>query len=367
MATEAITLVRSIKGDPLDCALPLGMTERLLIAAERHGVVLALRRAVGDLDEGPEIERLRTAARYLRAFALRIAVGAVEVSRCLRAAGIDHAIVKGPATAALYRDGDREFLDLDVLVSPRDMADALDALAGIGAEILDGRTWPRSDGIGELPLGLPSGVAVDLHADLIHDQRIRRRFNFPAEMVLSRTTSLQLLDDHVPIFDPEDACTYVALHAMLSGGDRLIWLADLDASVRRGAIRWPVLIERAREEHLALVVAVLLERASTVLGTPVPRPVLQELAQRGRLWSRLLGLFERLRPTAASHGQIFRGQILIRATRSSTARSFAALARLIWSEVIVFVLKDPAHPWRGRLRRWRPWGSAPSGALRGQR
>ena len=367
MATEARTLVRAAQGRPLDGALPLGVTEGLLSAAWKHGVVLALHRAAGDLAEGPEIERLRVLALYLRAFALRIAVGAVEVSRCLRAAGIDHAIVKGPATAALYPNGDREFADLDVLVCPRDMAAALDALAEIGAEIVYGLTWPRSDGVGQLQLGLPSGVSMDLHFDLIHEQSIRRRFNFPADMVLSRTTSLQLLDDQVPVLDPEDACIYLALHAMLSGGDRLIWLADLDAAVRRGTIRWPVLIERAREEHLALVVAVLLERASTVLATPVPRTVLQELTQRGWLWSRMLSLVERLHPTAASHGQIVRGRILVGATRSTTARSFAALARLIWSGVIVFVLTDPAHPWRVRLRRWRPWGSASNGELRGQR
>jgi hypothetical protein len=132
-----------------------------------------------------------------------------------------------------------------------------------------------------------------------------------------------------------------------------VWLADLDALVRQGGIRWNTLIERARKARLALVVGVMLERAATVLDTPVPPAALNALKRRGRLWSALVAAFEARRPTAESHGKIFRGQVLVRSTRSSTATSAAQLAGLIWKDVIRFVITDPGHPWRQRLRERR--------------
>jgi hypothetical protein len=289
-----------------------------------------------------------------RATAMRISRWCIEVSRWLREAGVAHAIVKGPAIAAAYPDADREFVDLDVLVAPATMAKAIAVLDEHGAEPLEDLGWPRPDGIGELTFSVPSGVAVDLHADLVHREEVRRDFRFLTEPLLARVSMGVVLGQAVPVLDPEDTLTHVALHAMLSGGDRLVWLADLDALVRKGGIRWPILIERAREEKLALVIGVLLQRASTLLGTPVPAGALKELRRDGVLWSWLLAEFERRRPTAASYGRNFRGQILVRSTRASTVASMVALARLIWTDVVLFVPRNRDHPWRtGRGRAAR--------------
>jgi hypothetical protein len=133
----------------------------------------------------------------------------------------------------------------------------------------------------------------------------------------------------------------------------LVWLADLDALVRLDQIQWATLIERARQAHTALVVGVMLQRTAAVLGTPVPQHALKALLRNGRLWSTLLATFEHFRPIAGSHGQIFRGQVLMRSTRRSTASSMVQLARLIWTDVILFVLRNRNHPWRVRLRDWR--------------
>ncbi len=299
------------------------------------------------------IDDLQARAWRLRALALRITHAAAEVSGWLGDAGVPHAVMKGPAIAAAYPNADREFVDLDVLVAPPDMGQAIGELERHGASVLEPEGWPRSDGIAELVFGLPSGVAVDLHADLIHHQEVRRWFAFPTEPVLGRAAAASVAGQTIPVLGPEDCCTYVALHAAISGGDRLIWISDLDALVRQGQIHWETLIDRARQARLALVVGMMLERAVHLLDTPVPPQALDDLLRGGRLWSRMMMAFERRRPTENSHEQLFRGQVLMRSTRSSTATSIAQLLDLLWTDVIRYVLTDASHPWRVRLRERR--------------
>jgi phosphohistidine swiveling domain-containing protein len=353
IADEGRLLVEALKGGRLD-PVSTPPTRQLVAAAEQHGVLLSLRRAYGGVAGDAQTAELTASARRLRALALRIATSGVEVSDRLQRASVPHVVVKGPAIAADYPDADREFIDLDVLVAPSYMTRAIGALEEIGAVVLEPEGWPRNDGIGELVLGLPSGVAIDLHADLVHHAELRRQFDFPAEPLIARATTARVLGHEIPVLDPEDSCTYVALHAAISGGHRLVWLADLDALVRQDRIQWDVLVARARQARLALVVGVMLDRAAAVLGTQVPPAALDSLSHRGWVWRRLVAGFESRRPTSASHGQLLRGQILVRATRDSTAASLRELARLVWTEVIWFVVRDSHHPWREQWRsRWR--------------
>jgi hypothetical protein len=354
-------LVEAVQRRRIDPATASPPTHQLIAAADYHGVVLQLKRAYGPDSERAQLGTLIATARRLRSLALRIAHHAVLVSGWLHEADIPHAVIKGPAMAAAYPNADREFVDLDLLVAPEDMRRAITELERHGATVLEDEGWPRNDGIGELALGLPSGVAVDLHADLVHHADVRRQFRFPAEPLLARATTVTVLGHELPTLDPEDSCAYIALHAVISGGHRLVWLADLDALVRQQRIDWATLVARARQARLALVVGVMLARTATVLGTPVPADALAELLQGGRLWNRLLAGFERYRPTSESYGSIVRGQVLVRATRRGTASSLAGLARLIWTDVICFAVTNRNHPWRVRLRgqrrglrlRWR--------------
>lgn len=345
--SDASLLVNAVRGLPVS-AENVNPGSWLVQAAVHHRVVTPLYRACrkGDIEHGAA--GLARLAADRRATALRISHWGVETSRWLTKAGIAHAIVKGPAVAAAYPDADREFVDLDVLVEPAAMHAAIDVLTRHGAEAIDGKSWPRDDGIAELGFGLASGVAIDLHADLIHKQDVRRDFDFPASMLLARASTTLVLGQEIPVLDPQDTLIYVALHAMISGGDRLSWLADLDALVRHGGIDWPTVVARARRAKLALVLGVMLQRAVIVLETPVPTDALRALLRRGKLWSRLLVTFERRRPTAANFGRNVRGQVLMRATRDSTATSLKTLARLVWTDVIVFAVTDDRHPWRTR-------------------
>ena len=223
-ATEPIVLLAALRGTSPPVVGP-GAEPLLLDAAAYHGVVIPLHRAYRRSDSEVAPDGLAEMAGNRRARAMRIARCSIEVSRWLQAAGVAHAIVKGPAVAAAYPDADREFVDLDVLVMPTTMLEAIAVLEAHGAQSLEHLGWPRPDGVGELTFGLPSGVAIDLHADLVHRADVRRDFEFSAERLLARVTTGLVLGQVVPVLDPEDTLTHVALHAMLSGGDRLVWLA----------------------------------------------------------------------------------------------------------------------------------------------
>jgi hypothetical protein len=329
------------------------LLEQLTHAAEHHGVVIPLFRAFRreDLTAADALTLTEMATRR-RAGALQISGSAVDVCGWLKGAGIHHAIVKGPAIAVAYEDSDREFGDLDLLVSPKHIEAAINIIRSHGARILEEVSWPRPDGIGEVSLILEDGVDVDLHTELVVQPRERRDFRLSTEVLLERSTTARILGADLPVLDLEDNVVHVALHAMVSGGDRLVWLADLDALVRQKNLSWPILIGRAREARAGLVVGVMLDRAAAVLGSPIPPWALRSLQRRGVVWAYLLRTFERSRPTASNYGRSVRGQVLVRATRETSFMSLVTLARFLWTDVVLQVARDPRHPWRLRLRTW---------------
>jgi hypothetical protein len=353
-SSDGHLLVTALRGGPL--AKPRG-TDKLrgvTQAADYHGIVIPLFRSFArDNREFIETTELGELARGRRAGALKITAAAVDACTWLTQAGVRYAILKGPAIALAYEEADREFVDLDVLVAPNQMLSAIATLEEHGARRLEAVQWPRDDGIGELPFLLPSGVTLDLHGDLVHHADVRRTFRLPAEPLLARATPARILGNDLFVLDPEDNFIHVALHAMISGGDRLVWMADLRALAGQGRISWPTLVDRARDARAGLVVGVMLERSIQVVGTQVPKGVLRELQRRGMLWAAAIRLFEHLRPTAANYGHSLHGQVLMRATRDSSFSSLGTLLRIVWSDVVCFVLRDPQHPWRIRFRQWR--------------
>jgi Uncharacterised nucleotidyltransferase len=347
-----LALVSVLCGGPVGAYWGPDALEELTQAADHHGIVIPLYRAYsrGDLRSG-DATLLAALGHRRRAGALQLTVSAVEVCESLEESGVPYAIVKGPALALAYEDADRQFVDIDLLVAPGHMPRAIGAIERLGASVIGGVSWPRGDGIAEMTLMMLNGTNIDLHANLVVHADDRRAFHLHTESLLSRRTTACVLGHEVSVLGAEDTLVHVALHAALSGGDRLIWLADLDALVRQDAHSWSLLVDRSREAGAALVVGVMLDRAVEVLGCPVPLDVLRALERRGILWAKMLRQFERWRPTAANYNRNLRGQVLIRSTRHSTYSSLAALMEMIRTDVLGHVLHDRQHPWRVRIRQ----------------
>jgi hypothetical protein len=227
------------------------------------------------------------------------------------AAGVPWAVVKGPAVVdLLYRAvGRRTYQDLDLLVDPIGFRDILMALQQSGSRLLD-RNWRmmRREMRGQLHLILPGGTPLDLHWDLINDHR--RRMSIDTREILSRADRVDLGGVVVPTPDPTDSLIHLAVHASVSGGDKLVWLKDLERSIVVRPPSWDEVVDRSRKWNVTSPVGLLLSRCQSVLGARVPAWVLRQLL--GRQLARIARYVDRMSPVEQSLGGPTPGRLFAR-------------------------------------------------------
>lgn len=286
----------------------------LLRLARYHEVAGWLYEAVADLPEAPaallaglEESHLDAVQRHLHGLWQLTRIGAT-----LDSAGVRWVVVKGPVVVDLLHGplGRRRYKDLDVLVHPADFGTALEALRADGGALLD-RNWSllRRDLRAQVHLALPSGLDLDLHWDLVNVHRHRMAIDTGA--ILGRRQTVDLGGVSVPTLDPADTIIHLAVHAAISGGDKLMWLKDIERAVARRPPDWDALVDRSQAWRVAGSVGLLLERARTVLSADVPINVPVALLGRGR--RRLVHLIDRLEPVEVSRGGPTPGRTLARA------------------------------------------------------
>lgn len=189
-------------------------------------------------------------------------------------------LIKGPALSTGAAQAElRDYLDIDIVVDPMRLREALGALSSGGACVVDD-DWDqmRQQGLGEIRLVMPSGMALDLHWGWFFDPAARRRFGVPVREALTRGVELTLPSGlRVVTADASDTLVHLCLHAALSGALRLSWLVDVDRALRRFTDPIDVLVVRAHDWRAAPVVALVIERARRLLATPVPAGLLRGL------------------------------------------------------------------------------------------
>ena len=253
--------------------------------------------------------------------------------------GLDHPwmVVKGPVLAALaYADpGARLYDDLDLVVSPSAMAEALNLVEEDGGRVHP-VNWSKmtEHRRAELPIELGHGMLGDLHWHLLVTPGIRARFSWPMDEALDRRRTVDVDGVEVPTLDAVDGILYLCLHGSLSGGHLLVWLKDLDQMVDRESPDWDEVIRRARRTRTALVVALQLERARTVLGTAVPVWVSESLAGRAAWW-RWWTSREQQMGMARWGGFAGTGRTFVSATSVSTGASVVQLLRSVPGDVVM--------------------------------
>ncbi|MBX9245764.1 nucleotidyltransferase family protein, partial [Actinotalea ferrariae] len=215
------------------------------------------------------------------AVSYQIALGA-DLRTCgdaLDVAGIPWACVKGPVVAALHeRRGDvRPFTDLDLLVPPARFADALRALSGAGAVLLD-RNFAllRERTPGEVNVRAPLGTMVDLHWTLVNRRERRTRSRVATAPLLAGRVPVPTSAGDVPALAPAERLVHLCLHAAGSGAGRLVWLLDVALSVA-DAVDWDAVVAVARAWGVPHAVGLVLGRSRTVLGADVPADVVRAL------------------------------------------------------------------------------------------
>ena len=302
--------------------------------AARHRVVPFLAAAVRTsgvpVTQEAEASLTRTHATRTAAH-LRVLADLDGVRDAFSADDVPFFVVKGPVLSEhLYPSPDlRTYEDLDLLVAPGMFERAVDALRGSGSQLLD-QNWSltRADTRGQLHLQLPMGTLADLHWHLLNRENVREGFAIRTEELLERGRPVEVAGRPLPTLDEVDTLLHVALHAALSGGDRLIWLKDIERALMVDQPPWDAVIERARAWKAGRSVAIALARSRRSLGAPVPDEVLNALFASGA-WRRFSEMVDRRFPTEESVGRaspaVFWAQ-LTRGTGSATVRALASRA-----------------------------------------
>lgn len=263
---------------------------------------------------------------------------------------IPWAAMKGPVVSEeLHRRPDlRSAVDLDVLVPPERLGDATSVLQDGGCRLLE-HNWPLARVVrpGQLHLLSPAGTTIDLHWQVIHSQWAREGSAISTEYLLARTRLAQLPGGGVPTLDEVDTVVHLCVHAAQSGGDRLIWLVDIDRALARTSV--DQVVDRALELQVAPMVEVMLRRARNVLGTPVSGRHLRRLVP-GRTWRALSAGSAQLPPVHRARGGGSPARLVARAARSDATTSLREAA----NRAAAWLVHGPTAATVGGRDLWDP-------------
>ena len=150
----------------------------------------------------------------------------------LKDGGIRALLLKGPSIARwLYDEGERGYIDVDLLVSPRELDAAVQRLRSIGyVSVLDAAA-PVERGEGwqnEETLRGPFGIEIDLHRRLIGVPSADRCW----ETLSARTAPFELGSETIDVLALEARTLHLALHAAQNGPRDKQALEDLRRGVR---------------------------------------------------------------------------------------------------------------------------------------
>jgi hypothetical protein len=247
----------------------------------------------------------------------------------LGAEGIDVLVAKGPALVATSYSGPemRAYVDLDLLVRPRDVRAAVQALEAAGCRLLD-VNWPVliANETRELRVEGPAGGAIDLH------------WSLGAHVESPGPSVAALLGRSVRVggeagfrtLSPADLVVHVAVHAADSGGHRMLWLADVRGAVNHalGAVTVGDVLDVAREWGAVPATSLMARRTHDLLGAEEVCGL--AAAVRPGPWTALVASSERVAPPllAGEGGSLSR--LVARSCRRTPAASLFAAGRKSW-------------------------------------
>src|SRR4051794_11293874 len=316
------------------------IASEVVAAASYHAVLPLLWHAMDRQTEVPAA--LRTTARdeflTLVARALRLRHLVDVADSALTGAGVAYAIYKGPAVARHYPAAElRAFADVDLLLARSDLDRADAALRDAG--LRGGWAGVPTD-YGETTYSLGAQGTLDVHWHVMREPKVRAAFALDISGMLDRAERAPLGDGQVCVLDPVDELITVATHACFDGAYRLGWFVDVARLLTADEFSSAELRRRAARSHTGLPVQVILDRARLALGIEIPPPM-----ARGA-WRQTLRVLSVSRPVQRSFRQAGRGGLAYRATRRTSAHSFAAAGRLAITEGLRPLLSDPEHRWR---------------------
>jgi hypothetical protein len=306
--------------------------EGLATSTSFHGAVGYLHRAVDDWEHVPagQQEHLRDLHDRAVLFHIKVLSDLGYLREVLGDAGVPWLVVKGPTLAVpVHGFADlRPYSDLDLVVPPSSLGGALEALEAAGSEVTD-RNWTLigRELKGEVHLKLPSGTALDLHWHLLNDRDRRQAFPIDMAELFESSRVVDVGGVEVRTLGLAHTAAYLAMHAMHSGGHRLIWLKDLHRLLRDGAVDIDVVIDQARRWRAELVLAGAASRVRHAFGSDARLSQIGRVGRRPRVWSMLTTATWRLQPVELQDGSPSLGRTVARSIRPTQTQSLRELLR----------------------------------------
>jgi hypothetical protein len=207
--------------------------------------------------------------------AARLERQTIEVLSLLEAAGLHPILLKGIDIAArLYPEPWlRPSVDVDVLVSPRELAAATQALVRAGWEQATAAPKTKFEFSKDLMFVAPRGGMLELHFG--YDASFQARFD--VDRLIARARVTQLGRSRVRALAEADdlvlQCTHAAHHVF----DGVKWLFDLKLAAIATPSCWDGVPETAREYRVVSAVGMALREAVRRVKAPIPAHVLERL------------------------------------------------------------------------------------------
>jgi hypothetical protein len=224
----------------------------------------------------------------------------------------------------------RSYADVDVVVPPRALVDAVDALERCGATIID-RNWRviREFMPGQIRARLRTGTVIDLHWNIVNESHLRRTFRIDTLDVFERAREVDAGGVRVLTLSPADTLVHLALHTCLSGGDRLIWIKDVEQALLHDDAPVGDVVERARSWNASLALATILETVRHTLQ--VPNVSRDYAALASPWWRALVRATDRLAPVETATGSHSPAQVLRKSVRATEWSTLAHGARHVYN------------------------------------
>lgn len=253
---------RQTLGRPVDdCFLPDLETvdwPALLQLSLTHGLSPLVARGLQTHPEqnvpAPILSQLNARTREITARNLHLTAELHRLLEHLSAAGIRVLSFKGPTLAcrAYQQVGQREFLDLDILVEPSRGDDAWRLLETLGYRpeyaLNDWqlRTYFRRSY--QLPMfSERRNIRLELHTGLMRKQA---SWQFEFETLWERKLAVDVCGRSVLALSKNDMLLYLCAHGCKHRWVRLAWIADIAAILdRERDLDWDLLLTRARESR----------------------------------------------------------------------------------------------------------------------
>lgn len=229
-------------------------------------------------------EMLRRRKQRLATLNLGKGATLVKVCRAFRDAEIDFLAYKGCLLAEQFYGGvgNRQFVDIDLLVRENDLQKAVQCLKGLGFEgdIPDDNQWrPFIDWECEFDWVDP---ASNIHLEL-HWRVLPRRHNTPlsTSMLFEETQNYRFGGEEIPVMSTENLLLCLADHH----GDkhhwaRLFWVLDIVRIIEGDSpIDWSSLLSKARRLGCLRRLLLALDLAARLSSRPLPGPCQSAIAQ----------------------------------------------------------------------------------------